>query len=219
MRLDAFWSSPRWHRYEEAYGDRVGTRATLLANCHWKTRILDLSQSDEVLWRGVRRSYHALINKLAREFPSTDDFEYGSSYHDIVFGLGSGTLIAHAQETHLADAGRQTRSDETWRIMGEWAETENGLIAFAIDEAKTPACRAFVYFIIDGEWAYYASAASLDRDLNLFLVWKALVALKARGIRIVELGWQGHARDPKGLGIEFFRRGFGGVDVDVNADV
>ena len=228
MRLDNFWRSKRWAEYERAYGDAPGTRSALLADNRWATRVVDLSVEPSRLWAGVRRSYHSPINRATREFDAIGDRVDGqSAWRSVLIGPGAGGLIRTAQRLHLFDAGRQTRPDETWDLLGDWADDGGGLLSMAWDAsitARSSGARGddgssfspaigFAYFIIDGEWAYYASAATVIGSLNASLVWWAIQALKARGVRWCEMGWQGQATDEKGQAIEFFRRGFGGVDV------
>ena len=247
MRLTDWWDTPEWHKYEIAYGDEPGTRSRLLTSATWQTRVVDLSQDETALWRGVRRSYHSIVNRLTREFrPWTpDDWlsdEPRRGERHVTDGEGAGYIVRTCELLHKADAGRQTRSDATWQLMGEWAETGHGLFVDAedwsapplpalvaanpiivdgqpLDMAKPLPMIGFVYFSRYGNWAYYHSAASLRRDINIALVWWAMLALKARGVRWCELGWRGCAISDKECGIEFFRSGFGGIDVPINVEL
>ena len=63
-----WWDSSAWHAYEALHDGPPGRRAALLASAAWQTRVVDLSQNEAALWRGVRRSYHALINRLTHEY-------------------------------------------------------------------------------------------------------------------------------------------------------
>lgn len=220
--ISPWWASKEWRAYERAYGDEPGARARLLESAPWRTRIVDLSQDEAALWRGVRTSYHALINRLARIYdPSDPNVAVIQRQTRAIFhGPGAGGLIRTAQRVHLLDAGRKTRPDETWDLMGDWADECHGLFSMAFDyDARSPEmegwppCVGYAYFILHERWAYYASAASLRRDINIALVWWAMLALKRVGVTRCELGWQGEAADDKGRRIEFLRRGFGGDDV------
>lgn len=215
-----WWNSLAWHAYERAYGDEPGTRARLLAMAPWQTRMIDLGQDEADLWRGVRRSYHAMINRLSREYLAREGPTAGKLRH-VLCGPGAGGLIRTAQRVHCLDAGRETRPDATWDLMGDWADDETGLLVMAYDYSDGavpemtgwPPCVGYVYFIRWEGWAYYASAASLVLNINIALVWWALLALRERGTRWAELGWQGQGTTEKERNVEFFRRGFGGVDV------
>jgi len=226
VKIDAWWGTPEWHAYERAYGDVPGTRTRVLQNGRWSTRVVDLSPEERVLWRGVRRSYHAIINRLGREYrPGAEAGPQDMCTRSIVcrptFGAGVPLLWA-AQRVHQIDAGRVTRPDETWELMGAWVNRGHGLLAMANDyhdQHREHSCVGYVYFDVWDGWAYYHSAATLRRDVNIGLVWWAMLALKACGVRWCELGWQGQAADAKGLQLEFFRRGFGGVDVALDAEL
>lgn len=242
MRIDRFWQSDRWHAYEQAVGHPIGERSRLLSGKRWQTRVVDLTLGQPDLWCGVRRSYHALINRLMREHTGqngqpSEQMKTSGIYSE----QGAGAFIRTAQRVHLLDAGRQTRSDASWDLMGDWLDDGEALMAMAFDYVDVPTipealrqfrvaelaigdevwppATGFAYFFLDGPWAYYASAASLRRDVNHLLVWQALLALKLRGIRWLEMGWQGQASDPKGQAIEFFRRGFGGFDVALDKEL
>lgn len=59
-----WWSSPDWLAYEAAGG--YPSRADVLASATWQTRVIDLSVSEAELWRGIRKSYKAIINKAQK---------------------------------------------------------------------------------------------------------------------------------------------------------
>lgn len=215
----AWWTSPEWHAYECAYGDESGTRSRLLAGATWNTRIVDLALDEAEVWSGVRKSYRSLIHAAERALTV-----------EALAALGAGGLIRTCQRVHrFACGGRQTRPDATWDLMGDWAGDGRGLIAMAFDYQNRPPEMTddasgfdgvglwppvvdFAYFVVNGSWAYYASAASLRPGVHHAVVWRALLALKARGVRWAELGWQGEARDAKGRSVEWFKTGFGGRD-------
>ena len=213
----AWWLGSAWHAYEALHDGPPGTRATLLAEVTWQTRIVDLSLSEADLWRGVRKSYHAIINKTDREL-KIEAIPQGEA----------GGLISTCQRVHRLGAGRQTRPDGTWDLMGDWADAGRGMIVMAFDYehemtepggfngfgpgSRWPSCVAFAYLIVNSSWAYYASGRSLKKDVQHAVIWRALLALKTRGVRWVELGWQGQATGEKGKNVEWFKTGFGGCD-------
>lgn len=196
--LTAWWSTPEWHAYERAYGDEPGTRARLLAEAAWSTRILDLSLDDETLWRDVRKSYHSLINQ--RPYLVTE-----------IVSDGGIKPLEGFRRAHIASSGRETRPEATWRIQEAWMAARYGRAFSALDVDMNDA--AFAYVITYGPWAYYASGVSLAPTAMHVLQWKIINILKASGTRWYELGWQGYAKDEKGAAVEFFKRGFGGRDV------
>ena len=198
-RADAasWWSSKEWHCYEKEYGDEPGARSRLLAEATWRTRIMSLDPSEAELWSSVRKSYRSLIH---------------AGEHRYEIRLGAGLSLLYAQRLHFEAAGCATRSQATWGRMREWIHEDHGVLMMATDRGSGEA-RSYAYFIVNGSWSYYASGASLEDDVQHAVIWRALLALKARGVCVVELGWQGQAPDAKGRGVEFFKTGFGGRDV------
>ena len=213
MRL-TWWETQQWYEYEEAYGDEPNTRAELLLGAPWQTRIVDLSLSEAELWRGVRRSYHSLINGLGRVFPCGDwapslgATGYTSCFYGTERQIGP---MNEVRDIHRMEAGGDTRHSDTWKTMTEWLASENALLMLARRDLALGV--GYAYFVVYDSWAYYFSAASCEPDLGLALIWWGMLALKARGVRWFEVGWQGEARDGKGAAIEFVRRGFGEHDV------
>lgn len=192
--MTSFWDTDAWHAYEIAYGDEPGTRSRLLASATFSTQVIDLTQSEADLWTGVRKSYKSKIHwaERQRDISLTED--------PVAVGM--------ARAIHIEKAGRETRPMGTWILMADWLVAHQALLVMAP--------KSFAYFIIHRDWAYYGYAASLEPDVNAALVWTAIKALKTRGITQLEMGWQGQATDDKGKQIEFFRRGFGGVAVQVS---
>jgi hypothetical protein len=205
----SWWRSEPWLAYERAVGDGYA-RERLLASADWQTRVLDLRPDEPVLWSGVRKSYRPLINRLR------DDSGFG------VLSGYSRDLMSTCRRLHTEQAGRETRSRESWEVQAQWLEAGLGicLLGFRITEGEPSVADVvgFAYIVRSGRWAYYFSAASKEPNVQHALQWAAIKRLKAFGVHYYELGWQGQAEDEKGKQIEFFRRGFGGVDVHANWD-
>lgn len=100
--------------------------------------------------------------------------------------------------------------------MAEWERTGNLVLVGAFDVADDDLL-GFAAFERNGPWAYYGHEAASVRDVAHLMIWFAIRELKSIGVERLELGWQGQATDEKGKNIEFFRRGFGGVDVPATA--
>ncbi len=211
--MNSWWETRAWHDYEQAYDGEPGKRAALLNAVPWETRIIDLAQPEEVLWSGVRRSYHSLINKMGRSFP-LNSLVPGA--HGSIIGreILSEQLICKA--LHEQHAGRQTRDDETWVMQSDWVKDGHGMLTLAtitsmITEERL--LQGYSYWVIHDGWAYYFSGVAGEKDLGLALVWWSMLALKELGVRWCETGWQGEAEEGKGKNLEFTRAGFGGRDV------
>jgi hypothetical protein len=195
----AWWASPEWHAYEQVYGDVPGARTKLLAAADWQTRILDVSPEPTALLRGMRKGRRGDIKKAEQ------------AYEIVVSDRATGTVYACFLDymwTHRrAHPGR--RSDATYWPWLRWAQDGHGLIAVAYH--RHPVAAAF--FIVQGGWSYYGSAANLVDDVQPAVVWQAMLGLRAAGIRWAELGWQGQATDAEGIKVERFKRFFGGIDM------
>lgn len=185
----SFWDSPAWRTYETAYGDEPGTRSRLLASATWQTQIVDLTQPEAELWKGIRKSYKSKIHwaERQREIAITED--------PIAVGM--------ARAIHIEAAGRETRPMATWQLMADWLVEHSGLLVMAP--------KSFAYFLIHETWSYYGFAASLEPDVNAALIWTAMKELKSRGVRYLELGWCERVGDSaKERSVAFFKSGFGG---------
>lgn len=199
----SFWDSPDWHEYEAACGDVPGTRAATLAGATWSTRVVGLNRDRDLLWRDLRKSYRPLASAVCPPV-------YIVAYVD------GDQFLRHCQTIHVIEAGRQTRPAESWRLQAEWLDSQKAACVMVSRPTGNPLVAehvAFAYAVIHGEWAYYFSGASLAPNVSHGAQWHLMVQLRRMGVRLYELGWQGHASDVKGRNIEFFKTGFGGVDV------
>lgn len=197
-----FWESDQWFTYEMATKDRPGTRAALLADADWQTRVVDLRQPVETLWRDVRRSYHSLVNKLEKD-PAFSVAE-----------VESATLFLEmCRPLHLREAKRDTRPILSWLVQGDWIDARTARCFIASWEGRSV---GFAFIAVHGRWAYYFSAASTVPNVQHVIQWRAILALKMAGVECYELGWMDRPGDhEKDRQIAFFKRGFGGFDVPV----
>lgn len=195
-----FWASADWQRYAEATGHDPLLRLTMLRTAEWGTRIVDLTQPEDKLWADVRGSYHALINRLVRDPDFDVTIHTRSPFSDAVW---------RARDLHRLEAGGDTRSLASWETQETWMRKGIGIVALA---TRAGSDVGFAYVVRYGTWAYYFSAASVEPNVQHAIQWTLMRYLKRAGVQCYELGWQGEATDDKGKAIEFFRRGFGGVD-------
>lgn len=162
-----------------------------------RTYVVDLGGDEADIWRRVRKSYRGLIRQAERacDIQVTDN----------------PAMIAHAQRIHLAAVGFATRSDLTWRYMGEWLEDGIGVLAVAKRHSDAD-WSGFGYAIRWKGWAYWASGRTLVPDLQHAIQWAMIRALRADGVtRRYELGWAARPEDDaKTKGISLFKAGFGG---------
>lgn len=164
----------------------------------WHAQFIDLTQSREAIWRGLRKSYHSLIHRAEET-------------HDILID-DQGELIRQFWELHVTCAGRETRPYRTWEMQAEWCKQGNGLIVAA---SLGGVVTAATYWLIYKRCAYYASSAAIHKDVTKALIWRAVLELKAGGVETLELGWIDYPGDPAGIG--HFKQGFGGYTAPVVA--
>ena len=143
------------------------------------THIIDLHVNQ---WRDVRKSYQNLINQ--------------SEPHKLV------TDIMQYKKLHEELSGRRTRPAQTWKIQQKMIDAEEAFILMYEDDSGG------AMFMVDGDWAYYASAKC--RGNSHGLVWAGLKECERRGVRYVEMGEQVLFGDSKQVNISNFKRGFGG---------
>lgn len=160
----------------------------------WQSRVIDLTQDVKALHAGLRRSYKALINFGMRGFDLAVGSDLASAYSNV-----------HKQAL-------SSRPDETYRMQADWARVG---LAFLVGAMQRSRWVAFAYVFTYKGMAYYGSGPSLERGAMHAVLWHAILEAKARGCSRIELGWQGHARDAKGRGVERFKAGFGGEDVPI----
>ena len=179
------------------------TRPGHIYGCHYMdTSVVDLrGKEDADLWRGLRRSYHALIHQTERKVDVALCGGGDQSRTDV--------LIRKAQGIHVEASGRVTRSGETWRRQSDWLADGNAVLALAY-RGDQPL--AFAYTIRWKNWAYYASSASLEPSISHLLIWNTMQVLRADGrTEYFELGHLAHDDEgEKAKGIAFFKKGFGG---------
>ena len=104
--------------------------------------------------------------------------------------------------------GGQPRPDATYQHQANWLRDGHGLLVMA----GNPVTVAAAYWILHRKCAYYMSGPSLEHNVQQAVVWFSLLCLKARNIRLVELGqidW-GTAKERS---IGMFKQGFGGKAV------
>lgn len=167
----------------------------------WSTRILDLTQSEADLWHDIRKGHKADIRKAERRYMIVADGREN----------GGGLIDVYRYVHERAHPG--ARSARTYQYQWQWWRQGFAMAAVATDESVIGAA----YFLLYKDVAYYASSASLIPDIMAAILWRAMLALKARGIKTLELGWQGKATDEKGKQVEHFKRGMGGIDVPIYA--
>lgn len=202
----ALHSCPSTHRWEwnrlRAYGYLDTT--TLDA-------VVDLTLDEATLWRSVRGSYHALINKY------TD----GAGCSVLVHDAANPDRALHEtyRRLHAKAAGRMTRDKASFDLQYEMLCAGDATLIALASEGEIAGC---AYFLHHGGAADYFSMADdpdlADRRLPIshVVVWAAVRHFRARGFRLLRLsppaGFStvegfGDYAEPKALGIAHFKHG------------
>lgn len=171
----------------------------LVTDVSWQTSVIDLMPREHQLWEKLRRSYKSLIHRAEDTYRIEE-----------VPGLVGDMCCRHIlRMVHAEAAGRVTRHVDTWRLMGEWMRDGYGLAVVAYTDAGQ--CAGFVYCTIYKGFAYYASGATLEKNMSHALLWHAILACKRRGVSYFEVGWLAREGDsPKDRAVAHFKEGFGG---------
>ena len=198
-----WWETRQWQAYEDACGLTL-RRTQELEGASWDSQVVDLAYDESELWRGMRRSYHAIIHKAEGDF--------GLAW-DLVSGGHTSACALICMPLHDLKVGRSTRPLETWEMMDQWVRDGHGQVAY-VTRHTTGMPLGYVYAIVHGNWAYYASGVTLEPNLAHALIWHVMLALKKRGVRWFEVGWLWRpGEDEKAKSIAFFKQGFGGAAV------
>lgn len=173
-------------------------------DCSWSTFELDLHAEESVLWHGVRRSTRHLIRRARTSH--------------LLFVSAQPESVEAARLLHEQAAGRPTRPLRTWARMTDWARDGHLItaLAFPADDFETPEGMAIA--IRYKNRAYYASGATVVKDLSHALVWTLTQTLRCGGLHFFELGWDVRDGDSeKDRSIAFFKSGFGAARRTISA--
>ena len=172
--------------------------------CFNKT--IDLTNQLVDIKKGIRKSYHSLINRGMREL----NIELYDK-ENITW-----KILESFRKLHIEESKRITRSIGTWEKQYEaikdgkafciTAELENNLVSAS-------------YFICTYNSCYYGSSASkrslFDKPLNHAIVWKAILECKNKNFLLFDLG-ETYKNESNGYFTEkestiaYFKEGFGG---------
>jgi len=172
------------------------------------SQIIDLSEDVTLLWRKLRKRYSSLINNGLKEL-TPEVFDSKTITWE---------LMQEFRDLHIREAGRETRSEESWRRQFEMVKNGDAFVVLGYHDKELVSAGLFMN---SADSCYYAVSAS-RRDLfkkPLFhaLMWSAILHSKKNGCHWFEIGDQlfpNHPQDKipdqKELGISEFKAGFGG---------
>ncbi len=172
------------------------------------TAIIDLKSSPEQLWKNLRKSFQAIINKTSKML--TIEI---CDHANCTFEIHEKYRLLH----HKA-AGRVTRDLKTFHIQYEMLKNDQAsLICLKHDQEYV----AFSYFFHHKGSVYYGSSSDdpdfhTELPLEHAILWAAVEYYKGRSYEALEVGWQHFGEQvfdhpsKKDLSISFFKRGLGG---------
>lgn len=173
------------------------------------TQVIDLTKSEEELWRGLRRNHKRNIHK-GRIF----------KIHIYTSRTITREIFNMYRNIHKKAAGRQTRPHRTFELMYEWLTRD---MAFLVTVEHTSGIIGFEYYSVYKNCAYGFSAANdpawEHMPVRHVLEWEAIVWMKKQGFSLYEIGLQQfdllphNLPDVKQLNISHFKKGFGGYTV------
>lgn len=148
------------------------------------TNIVNLRLDEDVILRKMRKGHKAAIKQVMKE----------NGYRVEIYDKNNITpeKLLKFKEIHKLDAGRQTRTDESWECMLEWIQSNCAcLILLWLDEINDYACGALIMKYKNA--AYYGSYGIIDSALlnghcGYIIQWEAIKYLKSVGIEIYETG-------------------------------
>ena len=172
------------------------------------TRIIDLDDSEAYIKSRIRKSYKSLINWGLKQFSiKVLDFK-NIKWED----------MKCFRELHIKEAGRSTRSLDSWKKQFDAVKAGEAFTVFAF--LKNELVSAGLFTIGDRHCYYGVSASRRDlfsKPIFHSLMWKAITYAKSIDIKAFETGLEYSSNIPafadstdKERQISLFKAGFGG---------
>ena len=171
-------------------------------------RVIDLRSDEAALKRNIRKSYGSLINwgirELTPQVVTHEDLRWEQ--------------MDAFRKLHIREAGRETRSENSWRRQYEWIKSGAAFIVLGHWQGELVSAGMFEYNRSNCVYGVSASRRDLfDKPLFHSLMWVALLHAKRLGCTWFEVGHQVFPKFPancppsaKEMGISEFKAGFGG---------
>ena len=183
-------------RYYAAYlgaAPKAAQRSALIA-------VVDLSQPVQAIKANIRKSYKSLINWGMRNLyiDTLDSANASRERFDTV------------REFHIAVAGRETRSAETWQIQADMIAAGEAFCTLAYLNARLVAAN----LILLADAAYYGVGVyerelmAEGKPLAHAPLYCAILRAKRAGLKTFVLGEVDPSGEAKRDGIAHFKRGF-----------
>lgn len=153
----------------------------IVSNKYQLNSIIDLSVSDSLITRGLRKSYRSLINWGKREL-ATMLVDHNNL---------NAELFEEVRLFHIGVAGRETRSVETWNKQFEMIRNNHAFLVVSQLEGKL--CSAAL--VLHGENEAYYGVAINDRQmmgdnrpLGHHTIFYSIMHAKKLGLKLFNLG-------------------------------
>ena len=165
---------------------------------------IDLNQTIEDIRLDFRKSYKPLVNKALRAWKVD------------VCSSGDETIFEEFKLLHLEEAGRQTRSDESWDIQRNQIVNNEAFLVTVRDEKDLVGGGFFTHTRDIGMYSVGAYKRNLfDKPIGHAVQMTAIEKLKEIGCTSYQLGQKStYLSDPnltdKELSISYFKEGFAG---------
>lgn len=137
---------------------------------------IDLRDSEQQLWNGLRKSYRSLINKSKKEFE--------------VIKTHNVNEWKNLKAIHKVVSGRSTRNDMSWEIQSKRILKKFGKVYYI---KKGNSVLGFSYFNLGKDYAQYAVGAYLNNEfknssISHLILWESIIDLKSLGFKYIYLG-------------------------------
>lgn len=176
------------------------------------TQIIDLKQSEDILWNNISKGHKANI-KVANKI-------YKINYWDSS-NLSKKTFYKY-ENLHEQAMGRKVRSNKSFEMFFNWVIKGDAILLEAsLDEISI----GYVYIIIYKKRAYYASGCRDNNKLyqspSHLLIWESIKYLKKNNVEYLEMGTQHfgpswhYNSTKKEINISNYKRSFGGFTKNV----
>lgn len=171
-------------------------------------QIIDLNNDTSSMKSNIRKSYKSLINWGIRELQPK------------VFDATNITweLMDEFRQLHIHEAGRETRSVDSWRQQFNMVKAGDAFVVFGSNKDKLVSAGLFMHSKTNCYYGVSASRRDLfEKPMFHSLMWTAVLHGKELGCKWFEVGEQLYPNHPhenpptqKELGISEFKAGFGG---------
>lgn len=172
------------------------------------SKMIDLNKDELTLKSHLRKSYSSLVNWGLREM-NIQILDYSNVTWE---------YINDFRELHIREAGRETRSEESWRRQFEMVQANEAFVVLGHLNNELVSAGFFMY---SDTICFYGVSASrrdlFEKPMFHSLMWSAILHSKKLGCCRFDVGEQLYPNHPfdkppskKELAISEFKAGFGG---------